>query len=772
MPNPTDFADVQIDRPTLSRAPVAFTGTTIVGSAEVWMNQDYNAKLHGYQGMRAYDEVRRDPVVAAGLANIINPIKSAAWTVAPGKSMKGKDGEMEPSETDKKIAEAAKADFIDRSYGFGRIQPVKGFGDVLAHAFLSLVFGHAALDVYWLVSPEGRHVAEFLPILPTSVVKFNLDPETRALDTLTQRAYNLKGGFDEYTVPASQLEIFTWRQEGDNYWGWAALREVYKPWDLKRVLELVDATGLEKHACGVDELHATEALQGNEEQKGRDLIQNVRSHQRGGLFTPFNMKYELHSTGMNGTGVNPSIARLSEEILLALYSGGLLMGGTQATGNRSLGEVKQEDVQIVLQGIVNWVRMRLSTGTLKKWTIANYGPQKAYPEFECEPLDKMSGTVLAQIIKLGKEAGIFTPGAKSEAWFRGIIRAPEEDEPYQDPFAPPPLPFGADPNDPNPTNPGQPKPKGGEPPDPAKETKPNGQGGKARLNALGAEVEPFWRAPLAHERHVAFTDMKSYLDDEPLRIWYRHVAPIRSAQIRDIAKAVSTMTDAELATGSLTPPRVKELGAALAKSLLEVYRTGRRTVLDEARRSRAGIVAPENTFRFATNDDEEDDDDLYGAYPPEPTKRQTTWIMRIAQALALGMTLKLVEEAIDAGQTAQDQELPPAEIEAAVRTALGPPPTGRLSEKVVQADLGGKVVQTFTTGRVEQVKAMAEEVTAVFYSAMMDSSTCEVCVSWDGTDVTDRYQSVLPNPACLGSRGRCRCEPVAVFRPVTQQEAA
>ena len=173
------FQEIDLDAPR-RRQPVGATGTTLVGGNEVWNLQDYNQNFQGAKAIQNYEEVRRDPIVAAALAKPKGSLVSAIWGIEPGKSVKGKGGKMEPSALDKEIAEAAQEDIIDRHYGTN-ICPIQTFTDILDHAFLMLDFGHSAFNLWWAEGDSGRLVPEFSPRLPQSVRNFTIDPATRSL---------------------------------------------------------------------------------------------------------------------------------------------------------------------------------------------------------------------------------------------------------------------------------------------------------------------------------------------------------------------------------------------------------------------------------------------------------------------------------------------------------------------------------------------------------------------------------------------------------------
>lgn len=743
--DPSAFNQVDLDANSLPSSAIGATGTKLSGR-DVWNIDDYNAQFKGAKGIENCEMIRRDPVVAAALGMIKNKLASRRWRFSPAKTKKGKNGKLEASDADKAIAEAAEQDFIDRQYGATPLQPIRTFANLLEHIQLELDFGSMCFCFWWVIGDSGRHVIEVLPLLPSSYVKFEIDPLTRGLGGLHQRAFDpITKDFQNFFIPAEQLAHFGWKQEGDNYWGQSALRPVFKPWDLKCRLELIEAIACEKHGAGVDELHGLQHLTPTELAAAQQLIQNIRGHERGGILTSYKLKYELHDTnGSAIVAIGAAIGAKNEEMLLALFSQGLMMGGTQADGNRSLGETKQEDVHILLQGIVNGITSNFTRQWVIPWTIANFGPQVAYPTLElAEPLDKLAGTVLAEMLKIGSDAKVITPGKRTEEWYRGILQAPEEDEPYIDPAAPPEPPPGA----------------GDVPPgnnDPKKLSKhfsaiPN------PYPEFGQDV-PLRRELFDHERHVAFRDMKRFLDEEPARIWHRTIEPIRSEQIAKLARAAAGSTEAAISQDKLPRPDVRRMANELNDSLLEVYRRGRYSVIEDAARSRRGETADDARARFSRADDEAE---FLDEYPIEPSGDEKSWIRRLSEGFALVAILGLVTEAVAAAQRAQAQELSRSEAEAFIRSALE-----ALSEPRVQANLSARVAQTYTTGRVDQGEKMADQITSVFYSAVLDDGTCQPCWARDGQELDpDTWSDAVPNPNCDAGIDRCRCEPVFIFRP-------
>jgi hypothetical protein len=80
-----------------------------------------------------------------------------------------------------------------------------------------------------------------------------------------------------------------------------------------------------------------------------------------------------------------------------------------------------------------------------------------------------------------------------------------------------------------------------------------------------------------------------------------------------------------------------------------------------------------------------------------------------------------------------------------------------VSESLVNKAANGTAAGAFTNGR--DAEAQDYDIKATYYSAIMDSSTCEVCAAADGSLVVDN-EPAAPNPGCdstASGQNNCRC---------------
>jgi len=725
--------------------PIGASGYPLMGS-QSWNSDEYNVDLSTPQNAaQTYDMMyRSDPKVRASANNLTWVLRSSQWRI---------DAAEQDPEGDE-IAEFVRSVLMPgETYGYAGLS---SWQQTLAAALLAPIYGYSVLEkILGWRERDGKQVYAAIELRhPKSIRHWNLTERGPSrLESITQWVQMRDGSAKDATIPADRAIVCSFGRVGDNYWGESILRPAHWHWRRKRDLLKFDATQKERMG-GLFWVTSKEGVSPTDDQiaKAKAVLQNFRIHEKQGLYFPyvfdFHAEFPDNTAGDFITSVRYDDEQIEQSMMSAFQS-----LGTGEKGARSVGDIQLDFMLMAFQGVAKGLEDDFGQQAIVPLVDLNYGPREFYPRLACENFLQMKPDRLSTVIKPLVEAGIVRIDKPLRVLFREKLALPAEDESTMEPT---PAEMAAEAAALKEKEDAAGPPKEGE--------QAGTRSTKARIRkAAYADTMPFLegglplrRAAMPHEAHVDFRSMQRYLDQEPMRIWYRDVLPIREEQINTLASAASRATEAQLATGQIGQPNLKELGDAIGHALLGSYVAGRREVVAEALRSRLKV--------FTKVDDLEDDEDEFTI---EPTKKQSTWIKRLGQAAALGMTLTLIKEAVRAGQAGQDQELPPVEIRAQVRRALE-----EMSAPVQQADLSGKVVQAFTTGRVEQGAAMAEEITSVFYSAILDSGTCNPCAAMDGEELDrDGYQSLVPNPNCEGG-DRCRCQPVFVFRPQQRREAA
>jgi hypothetical protein len=757
------MAIVEITAPQLSGA-----GEVLFGR-ELWDRQDYNPSMRSGQALATYEKMRStDGEIAGGLMRLTSPLLSAKWQIEPPK---GEDpGTHEPTLLCRRVlmGDTYADPFSDT------------WSDRLRHALLMLPFGFSAFEKVWGVDRDGRQVyARLAPIMPQTFFKFTFSEDGK-LESGTQRAYVVRTGtYETVEIPAAKLAVFTFGREGMNIFGRAILRTAWIHWHYKR--SLIEIDGIRHERCGVGvswvEIPEGDSVSDDQRADVEKVTRQLRTHEQQGVYMPPGWK--LHVDYPTGTmsDIVGSLKYHDQQESRSLLTE-FMATGTAETGSRSVVSSKIDQMMLALQGTANIVEDVFNRQAIPDLVARNFGEQEEYPQLQCEDLDKMSGTQLAEISKLLADAGLLRADKPLRAHYRETLDLPPEDDATLDDPKTAANPFGAGTAQGGVPDSGS-MPAGAKEAEPAAAPKPsaadtppktaeNGGSIKARasLTFMGSEVVPIGspvslsRAPMPHECFCAFTEMKAYMRDEPQRIWHRVVEPYRKRLAARIAAKVPGMPDDKLAARDLgaMPGLRGPFEDDMAAALLKVYMRGRASVLAERQRQLSGTpVSPVPvSFREGEPGDEWD---------IAPSKEQKAWVATLAVGFVGALVTGMVNEASRAGLAARQAEVSARDQQAQVLAAVD-----ALSVARQQVELSGTVNRTFGTGRTEQADEMRDQIVTEYYSAIMDEGTCAACAALDGMEQKEGDDKfTTPNPECAGD-DNCRCVNVYVFRQ--EREAA
>ena len=135
----------------------------------------------------------------------------------------------------------------------------QNWDDVVRNALLMLDFGCAAHEDVWAVDGARVRLRKLAARLPLTFYRWHTELDGETLVALEQ--YGYRGGrYLNVTLPAEKIALFTYNQEGANFWGTALLRYMYPHWYVKSNLYRMDSIACERNALGIpDAEHAEDA---------------------------------------------------------------------------------------------------------------------------------------------------------------------------------------------------------------------------------------------------------------------------------------------------------------------------------------------------------------------------------------------------------------------------------------------------------------------------------------------------------------------------------
>jgi hypothetical protein len=793
--------------PDLAEADQRLGGSGVMLFGGTLFNmEDYNPDLQGQKGLEIFEQMRRsDPDVSGGLNSVLFPLRSAHWDIRPA---------------DEQNKEYVKHADLCRKWimGTGRRDPwARKWPQTLWHMLLALADGFSASELVWGVDRENNQVIHNIaPILTKSVNRFQFELDgSGQLDFMEQRAWTVDRGYVTQPIPREKLLLYTFAQEGDNLFGWPMLRAAYQPWFHKLKLMIIDGIRHERHGVGFTVIKIPKGASPEQKRRAKRLVREMRVHDRQGIAIESDFDIQIMFPSGSGTDIMASVSFLRSQIQQVLFAQFMELGAGK-TGSFGMAASKIDLMLLAMQGVANDIINVATSQLIIPMVERNFGVQDEYPIMTCEDLNQMTGQALAEMVGPLLTSQAVTGDSDLEQFLRKAAQLPplpewkkkimEELEKIQLKTQlklaknPPPPPPGFPGVPPVPGQPGQ--PPGAPPPEgtqegdeeqkgkkkPAKGAPAEEEGakpkGKAKTTSeleyradlrLFADATPWVprREALPHERYCAFSEHMDYLTAEPRRILHRVVRDYRERMIARVASKAASAAVAEdnraLAVQNMPRPMEKDLARELTGALMRAYTRGRASMAEERARQLRGMPWKPTVRTLAddgdpdASEDEIEDDSIdpeeIDDTPTEPTAEEKGWIGSIA-GLFTGLLLsRMAIEAVRSGGVARQAELDRGRAEGRIRASL----TDAMTDGRLTADLGGVVMQAFTTGREDQAEAYGTATTA-FYSAMMDDGTCGPCASLDGEEHEPGDEAyTVPNSNCDWPE-RCRCVNIYIFK--------
>ena len=277
------------------------------------IQEEYNAKLNGIQGIKIYDEMRKsDGTVRAIVLATTLPIRKAIWRVEPA------------SEED---ADVEVADFVQKNL-FELMDTT--WSDFIRQALLMLPFGVMPFEkVYEPMTVDGKDMIILKKLaarMPKTIYRWMLNDGTLGFQQQRQ-----DGVLAE--IPMDKAIVFVNEMEGSNWWGMSYLRAAYKHWFIKNNLYKIDAIGLERQSIGVPKVKLPVGATDSDKKAAQNILMNLRANENQYVIEP--NTYEVTFMDMMAHSVrdvNPSIMHHNREISKSVLAQFLELGASTGSG--------------------------------------------------------------------------------------------------------------------------------------------------------------------------------------------------------------------------------------------------------------------------------------------------------------------------------------------------------------------------------------------------------------------------------------------------------
>ena len=390
---------------------------------------EYNPQLEGLSAVRTYEKMRRsDAQVSATLLACELPIRSAAWDVVAASE----------DPVDRVIA-----NFV-RDNLFGGLEFTSPSGvktsqcwdDVLRNALLMLAFGASAHEEIYAIDGGMVRLARLAPRLPATFYRWIMDSDGETLLALNQYGYR-NGNYESVLIPADRLAIFTFNQEGANFFGRSMLRPAYMHWYIKHQLYRIDAIAGERNGLGVPTIEQGPGSSKEDREAAAQWVQQLAAHEKTGISLPAGWKFALKGVEGNLRDLYNSIQHHNIEISRTALAFFMNLGmGARSSSNRALADSQTDFFFLALQATADQIARTVSYTTIKQLVDYNWEGVSSYPQLVVSNLRARNMSETLDLLTRLAQSGIVAPYPELAQYIRRELGLPQwsnAGEPIRDP---------------------------------------------------------------------------------------------------------------------------------------------------------------------------------------------------------------------------------------------------------------------------------------------------------------------------------------------------
>jgi len=753
------------------------------------------------------DQMRmEDPVIKAICLSWTLPIIRSHWKVEPG----GDDRQALEE------AEFIRANLFEYLRG--------GFYQFVEQAVAAVWRGFSLFEIVARFDRDSKQTRldQLSPMLPNTVYSWNRYESGRW--GVTQEPYQgdsdvgaapPEGGA---SLPPEKLLHVVWDQSGDDPEGMSILRPCYAGWKSRRLMLKLEATGYERGAYGIPFVTVDPSARAGDSDTVNEILRELRTGARAWAAFPPGFNLQFADFPMKGADLREARIAAGQDMARATLATFLHTG--ERSGAFSLIKGQQDFFTMALQTAADMIGAALSHGSdsliqrLCRW---NYNRTEGFPKLVPGSISIGDPKQLVEAIKTAAEGGALLPDRGVEESVRAALGLPEmpehesREEMEHRLINARPAEVKTEVEQIERTEVKSKAPAVTEiTDDQADETEREAKEMESLAESLRRPTAVSGRELRAEERYVRLDEtlapMVSVKDAmaQAAEDWRELIAERyadRMARAGDLIK----MRGADV-------PDVGKLGEAFRIELRKAYRAGQSSVREEMDRI---AESPDLLPALESGDFEVTRDDIVVDLPAETEtlSEQTSFAwtgqqrggltgLRYLTSLGDGEPLllapagrKVEAEAPKAeGESVADEIDPEEAIENIARTSAlaaadrvkdasitavqsgsigGVMATALIVETVAGAvrelSPGKDLVQAqrdtntiFGLGRMQE--ARAQEAETGIRSAMLESSTCDVCLSKDGAtfEIAELDEYATPDPDCFGG-DQCNC--IVIFVP-------
>jgi len=316
------------------------------------IDPDHNASVRGMRAFAIWDKMRRaDPVVAALMRLVKQPLRSATWSIAAASD---------------DARDRARADAVSEAL-FTRDWPA-----TLNAALLHLDYGVAPLEIVWRRPPDERRISgrreiglEALELRRPHTVQEWLVDDGGEFAGITQMITSGPRRLGMVTIPAEKLVLVQNEPEGVDPRGMSLMRPMFGSWFIKSRMLMIDAVAKQRRGAGMD-VGTLKNTDSETKDAAEKSLATARTHEHNYLLEVEDV-FSYRIEGVQGTTLNPleTIRYHDLSMMRSLLAEHLGMG-EGATGSFAMHADKTSVAFMMLEGVARQITSAIND-VLSRW---------------------------------------------------------------------------------------------------------------------------------------------------------------------------------------------------------------------------------------------------------------------------------------------------------------------------------------------------------------------------------------------------------------------
>src|SRR3990167_684679 len=338
------------------RPPKNFTeiGYSGLRHRQGFLAEDFIIKLQGSTGQKRLREMAENDATIGGILFAMESIiMQAGWQVVRGGS----------EARDQKAAEFLRSNMQDLSHTWQ---------DFVSETLTMLKFGWSYFEIVYKLRGGKAQAPQFKSRFDDNKIgwrKFALRgqetlhrweiDQSGGISGMWQDADYVNSGTTEPTfLPIEKCILFRTKHEKNNPEGHALTRNAYKAYRIKKVIEELEAIGVERDLVGFPVLTPPETFDLNDPDNttiktwAKEFITHVKRDEQEGAVLPFGWTFELlGSPGQRQFNTGEIIDRWDKRIAMSML-GQFIMLGMDRTGSYALSDTQND---LFMLALVGWI---------------------------------------------------------------------------------------------------------------------------------------------------------------------------------------------------------------------------------------------------------------------------------------------------------------------------------------------------------------------------------------------------------------------------------